>query len=105
MNQMPKVPEDYVFVRVTPEFDEQTIPKALLAAHKTAAGIWGNLVVLEGQAGFYFEDEPEVVFHLTADDKLGIPPERLHRVVLDGPVRLYVEFYRDPADESPSDDL
>lgn len=35
--------------RPTPVFDEQTLPAALRREHRTKAGVWGMIRVLEGQ--------------------------------------------------------
>jgi len=88
------LPDGLELVRTTPEFSEHTIPAGLRAAHQTATGVWGRLVVRSGAARFVFEDHPDTSFLLTAGDSLAIPPQRPHHVIVTGPVRFVVEFYR-----------
>ena len=91
------LPGGLVLVRTTPEFTEETVPAALLRAHRVAEGVWGRLVVIEGAVEFVFEDEPELRTRLTAGTSIAIPPKRPHRVVLVGPARFAVEFHRSPS--------
>ena len=49
-----------------------------------------------GALHFVFEDDPEAPLLVSAGDVVSIPPGRPHHVELDGPVRVVVEFYRDP---------
>lgn len=87
------LPDGVEFVRVTPTFDEHTVPPGLIAAHQVAAGVWGRLVVHSGAVRFVFEGAGER-HDLTAGDTLAIPPETPHHLELTGAVRLAVEFHR-----------
>jgi len=80
--------------KVTPVFDEVTLPEGIRSAHSTKAGVWGLLRVLEGQARLVFH-EPCREVTVTPEHPGQIAPEAVHHVELDGPVRLHVEFYRD----------
>ena len=80
--------------RTTPTFDEDSTPPGLRAAHAIAAGVWGRLVVEAGALGFVFDDTPDDVRTLAVGSHQVIPPERVHHVVIDGPVRFAVEFHR-----------
>lgn len=80
--------------RTTRVFDESTTPAGLLAAHAIADGVWGRLVVHEGELGFVFEDDPDEVRRMRAGEAQVIPPKQPHHVVIDGPVRFVVEFHR-----------
>jgi tellurite resistance-related uncharacterized protein len=63
--------------------------------HRTKAGVWGLLNVLEGEARLVFEVDGRSV--VVAPGRPGlIPPEAPHHVETPGPVRLFVEFYREP---------
>lgn len=88
------LPDDVELVRTTPVFDETTIPPGLLAAHQVAAGVWGRLVVHAGAVTFMFEDQPNSVYVLDEGDSIVIGPQRPHRVVINGTVRLAIEFHR-----------
>ena len=81
--------------KVTPVFDQATLPEAIRSAHSTKAGVWGLLRVLEGEARLVFHAPHREVL-ATPADPAAIPPEALHHVELSGPVRLQVEFYRQP---------
>lgn len=94
----PRLPDDLVAIRATPEFTELTVPPGLLKAHQVASGVWGNLVLVEGGLDFVFEDEADSRRSLVAPASQPIPPLRPHRVVLTGPARFFVEFLRN---ESP----
>jgi tellurite resistance-related uncharacterized protein len=81
--------------KATPVFDEVTLPEAIRSAHSTKAGVWGLLRVIEGEARLVFL-EPRREVRATPDSPAQIAPEAVHHVELDGPVRLQVEFYREP---------
>jgi tellurite resistance-related uncharacterized protein len=95
------LPDGLELVRTTPEFDESTVPPALLNAHEIAAGVWGRLVVTEGGLDFVFEDQAEEPRPLGPGESIVIPPQRPHRVVITGPAHFSIEFYRTPARSSP----
>lgn len=76
----------------SPVFDETSLPAALRTEHRTKAGVWGLLRVIEGEAVLHFLSPPEAV-RVTPDAPAPIPPEAPHYVELTGPVRLQVEFY------------
>lgn len=81
--------------KVTPVFDEATLPEAIRNAHNTKAGVWGLLRVLEGEVRLVFHDPAHEV-RVTPDTPAPIPPEAVHHVEVDGPMRMQVEFYREP---------
>ena len=90
-----EMPAGLTLQRTTPPpFDEHSTPAGLRRAHQVAAGVWGRLVVESGSLGFVFEGQPDVVRRIGAEREQAIPPEVPHHVVLDGPVRFAVEFYR-----------
>ena len=77
------------------EFTQGTLPDALQREHKLAEGRWGVLHVLEGE--FLFVDlangcEQSVV----APGSITIRPQAPHRVVLTGPLRCRIDFFREP---------
>ena len=76
----------------TSVFNETTLPAALRGEHKTKAGVWGVIQVIEGELGFSLVNgEGETI--LTPDNPGLILPEQLHWVELIGPVRVQVHFY------------
>lgn len=81
--------------KVTPVFDEATLPEAIRNAHNTKAGVWGLLRVLQGEVRLVFH-EPAREVRVAPDTPAPIPPEAVHHVEVDGPMRMQVEFYREP---------
>ncbi len=88
------VPDGSELMRVTPEFDEHTVPASLLDSHQIAAGCWGRLSVTQGSLEFIFEDQPDRPRSLGAGESIAIPPQRPHKLALIGPAHFFVEFYR-----------
>ena len=81
--------------KATPVFDDQTLPQGLRNDHSTKAGVWGLLRVLEGRVTLVFHD-PEREVEVTADSPAEIAPQAVHHVKTHGPMRMQVEFYREP---------
>jgi tellurite resistance-related uncharacterized protein len=81
--------------KTTPVFDENSLPEAIRNAHSTKAGVWGLLRVLEGEVRLVFH-EPRREVLVTPDTPAPIPPQDLHHVEVLGPMRMQVEFYREP---------
>lgn len=79
---------------MTPEFDERTVPAALLRAHRVADGVWGRLRVRTGSLRFVFESDGDEGRTVDAGGEQVIPPARPHHVELTGPVTFVVEFHR-----------
>lgn len=53
-----RIPASWKVKRSTPFFTKQTVPAALLTHHNTAAGVFGQLCVMEGTVTYYgFADE------------------------------------------------
>lgn len=88
-------PEDLVFFRKTPEFDQEIIPPGLLKDHATKDGVWGRIVILEGTLIYrpVLPDGNEHPVTLTPTRPGIVVPEMKHAVEPDGEVRFFVEFY------------
>lgn len=78
--------------RSTPVFTETTLPPGLQRAHRTKAGTWGMLRVLEGSIRFVYEDGRPSAIVTKAAPQL-IEPDSPHHVELLGPVALQLDFY------------
>ena len=78
--------------RTTWIFTERTMPSGLAKAHRTKAGVWGRIVVLEGRLAYRVRDRAEVT--LDPDTPGVVEPEVPHSVRPLGKVRFYVEFHR-----------
>lgn len=85
-------PEAY---KTTPIFDEASLPSAIRNAHSTKAGVWGLLRVLEGEVRLVFH-EPRREVQVTPATPAPIAPQAVHHVEVDAPMRMQVEFYREP---------
>jgi len=77
----------------TPEFNENSIPKGLLKAHTTKAGVWGKIVILEGILQYKINKPKEETIMLDVVKFGVVEPTIPHQVKPMGPVRFYVEFY------------
>lgn len=77
----------------TPVMNEKTIFVDILKAHKLPEGKFGLLKVLSGKVNFIWEEDPDIIYTVDSDHPLVIVPEKLHRVILNGPTELKVEFY------------
>ena len=100
MMPRPTMPSGLALTRTTPEFDETTVPRALLAAHTVAPEVWGRLCVRAGSVRFVFEADPSCGIELSAGEHIDIPPREPHRVEPLRGARFVVEFYRKPANQS-----
>jgi tellurite resistance-related uncharacterized protein len=81
--------------KTTPVFDQDTLPQAIRTEHRTKEGTWGLLRVLEGRATLV-SLEPQREVPVAPGSPAPIAPQEAHFVRLEGPVRLQVEFYREP---------
>lgn len=80
----------------TPDFTCDTVPKALLEAHDTKAGVWGRIVVVEGEVQYrIFEPTQEEVL-LSPTLPGVVEPTMKHAVTPRPGARFYVEFLRAP---------
>ena len=78
----------------TPVFSDGSIPTNLRRAHRTKAGTWAKIVVLEGRIRYRIL-EPDVEEVDLFPGRPGIvEPEVLHEVEAPGRVRVRVDFYR-----------
>jgi tellurite resistance-related uncharacterized protein len=82
--------------RTTAIFDEATLPAALRREHRTKAGAWGIIRVVEGKLRLLF---PDGRAETLSPAKAGlIRPEETHWVEPVGAMRMQVEFYdREPS--------
>ena len=88
-----EMPDGLTLARVAGPFDADTLPTALRRHHRVAERTWGCLWVLEGAVVFSLESDPPLEVRLEAGGRQPIPPGLPHRLTVDGPVRLAVEFY------------
>jgi tellurite resistance-related uncharacterized protein len=92
-----ELPAGLCAYRRTGVFTQDTVPAALLKAHNTKDGVWALITVLEGELAYSVADprRPASRRVLTPGAPPGvIEPTILHSVAPLGPVRFFVEFYR-----------
>ena len=91
MKELPQTARSY---RRTAEFTQSSVPQGLLQAHRTRAGVWGRIVVVQG-ALTYRILEPALEEHCLDPECSGVIEPTVRHEVVPGPgVRFYVEFYR-----------
>ena len=91
---MKELPEDAVRYGGTSVFSEGSIPANLRRAHRTKAGTWAKIVVLEGRLRYRILEPESEETELSPGRPGVVEPEALHEVEAPGPVRFRVDFYR-----------
>ena len=91
---MNAIPEGVAAYARTATFSARTIPENLRRSHRTKAGTWAKIVVLEGKLRYRIL-VPEIrEFELSPDCPGVVEPKVPHEVEALGDVRFYVEFHR-----------
>ncbi len=81
--------------RSTREFSADDVPEALLRAHRTAAGVWGRVVVTAGALQLWAEggcERPAAEQTVTVAAVVEIPPGWTHSVRLGPGARFRVDL-------------
>jgi len=78
--------------RSTPIFDEDTLPAALRADHRTKAGTWGVINVFEGELRLTFGN-PAASQILSPGRPGLVLPGQTHFVTPIGAMRMRVDFH------------
>lgn len=97
-NQRYRLPPRLSAYRKIGPFDTESLPAGLLREHRLKEGTWANLIVLEGEIGFVWDDADSdgAVTVLAAGDRLHVPPLILHHLEMrEEPFRLEIEFLND----------
>ena len=94
----PIIPSHWKIKRSTHFFTKDKVPKALLTHHNTAAGVYGQICVMQGIVTFYgFADEaatePEQTIVIEAGQFAVSPPEYWHRVELSDDAQFNINFW------------
>lgn len=92
-----RIPASWKVKRSTPFFTKQNVPAALLTHHNTAAGVFGQLCVMEGTVTYYgFADEqatePEAKVVINAGQFATSPPQYWHRIELSDDAQFNINF-------------
>lgn len=91
---MPRIPEAAAEYKRTAIFDATTVPTGLRKSHTTKAGVWGQIVVLEGRVLYVIENEEGASFVLRPGVAGAIAPEAPHHVEPYEGARFFVRFLR-----------
>jgi tellurite resistance-related uncharacterized protein len=85
--------------KTTPVFDENTLPAGLRKEHRTKAGVWGIIRVIQGRLKYRILN-PLSETILDVDRPGYVTPEQPHLVEPMGAMHMVVEFYdQDPRHE------
>jgi tellurite resistance-related uncharacterized protein len=92
------LPMGLAFVRRTPLFTRETVPEALLSAHRVKVGVWGLLRVEQGRVRYCLDAPLDDTLVVAAGGTAVIEPEVLHHVeLLDTDSAFLVEFHKPEA--------
>ena len=92
--RMPRVPQSAAEYKRTSVFDAKTTPLGLRKSHTTKAGVWGQIVVLEGRVLYVIENEEDASFILRPGVDGAIAPEAPHHVDPYEDASFFVRFLR-----------
>ena len=91
---MKVLPENVTAYARTATFSARTVPEKLLKSHRTKAGTWAKIVILEGSLRYRILEPEMREFDLSPDRHGVVEPQAPHEIEALGDVRFYVEFYR-----------
>jgi len=96
-----RIPKNWTIKRSTPFFTKDNVPAALLSHHNTAAGVFGQLCVMEGTVTYYgFANaeatEPEVKVVINAGNFATSPPQYWHRIEMTDDAQFNINFWAEP---------
>ncbi|WP_096085099.1 DUF1971 domain-containing protein [Agaribacterium haliotis] len=99
-----RIPKHWRIRRSTPFFTKDNVPEALLSHHNTAAGVFGQLCVMEGEVTYHgFADEaasePETSIVIAAGSFGTSPPQYWHRIEMSDDAQFNINFWADPEAE------
>ena len=92
-----ELPPGLVAYRRTPVFTEATLPAGLRRRHRTKAGVWGAITVIEGRLRLRRLDPPAETI-LDAGATGIVAPQEPHEVDPLGVVRFFIQFHAAPAE-------
>lgn len=86
-------PQAQPYRRIGP-FGPDDLPKGLLANHRLAPGVWGQVRLEQGKIDFVWDDEQGGRQTLAAPAEIVVPPQVPHHLELTGAFRLSITFLR-----------
>lgn len=94
---MKTLPNNLEFSHRTTEFDQNSVPAGILGRHTTAEGVWGKITVTEGSLTYRIL-EPGTEEQTLDETHYGVvTPQTAHQVVVTGPVKFHVQFFKKAA--------
>ena len=91
---MKSLPEGVLAYARTATFSARSIPGKLRKSHRTRAGTWAKIVILEGRLCYRILELDVRELELSPGCPGVVEPQVPHEVEAVGDVRFYVEFYR-----------
>ncbi len=91
---MVSLPKGVAAYARTATFSARSIPENLRQSHRTKAGTWGKIVVLEGKLLYRILEPAVREFELSPAVPGIVEPDVPHEVAPIGEVRFFIEFYR-----------
>jgi tellurite methyltransferase len=95
-----EMPDGFAPYKATAQFDETSVPAALLRDHTTRRGVWARIVVARGTLRYHV-DALGKRFDLSPDVPGTVVPEVPHHVAPVGAVSFHVEFWAAPEGRAP----
>ncbi len=92
--RMPRIPGAAQEYKRSSIFDAATVPAGLLQRHTLKAGVWAEIVVVEGRVLYVIEDEDDASFVLHPGLAGWVAPQAPHHVELLHGARFFVRFLR-----------
>ena len=86
------MPDGLTAYKRTPTFDQDSLPAGLRREHRTKAGVWALIHVVDGNLRYRILDPPSEEI-LTAGTTGVVTPEQPHEVEPLGLMHMFVEFF------------
>ena len=88
-----ELPDGLRRVRTAGPFDADSLPAGLRRDHVVAPHTWAVARVLDGAVTLTLDEPPATSIELAAGAERAIPPGVRHALVVEGPMRVEVDFY------------
>ncbi|KEI72036.1 DUF1971 domain-containing protein [Endozoicomonas elysicola] len=101
-----RIPKSWTIQRSTPFFTKNNVPKALLTHHNTAAGVFGQICVMEGTVTYFGYPDQETSEHemtvvIRAGEFATSPPQYWHRIELSDDAQFNINFWSEEIVDQP----
>lgn len=93
--RMPRIPSPAKEYKRTSVFEASATPGGLKKSHTTKAGVWAEIVVVEGRVLYVIENEHDASFILSPGTVGTIAPATPHHVVPYEGALFFVRFLRE----------